>query len=167
MSKFENDVKTIIEIIAEGVVKERLVEENADVVLKIKSIYEDDKKAFFRKVHSAQFELNQIIESVVNIPNQKNMYILEHITSGLYEHFYEKLMEKFEGSAFCTDKSKFITRQSLKALQENKNLSLYEDYMKYDQIKENKEEQAYWSPRAIKDTDEAMELFWDWYLLRK
>ncbi len=166
MNKFEEDLNTFIEIMSDGFTKE-LVEKNGDMVLKIKHIYDTDPKAFFGKINSAQFKLNQIIKLVVKIPNQKNMYILEHITSGLYEHFYRQLMEKIEGSSCCGDKSRFIARRSLRSLQEKNNLSLYDDYMECDQIKENKEERAYWSPRTIKDTDEAMGLFWDWYLLRK
>ena len=55
---------------------------------------------------------------------------------------------------------------TLRALKENKNLSLYDDYTKCEEIKKDKERQAYWSPRTIKDTDTAIKKFWDWYLLR-
>lgn len=165
MSKFEGQLKTLIDVISEGFTKE-VIEENQDVVLKVKSIYDADPKGFFDKLKSARLRLNTVIESVIEIPNQKNVYILEHIASGLYEHFFRQLMEKVEGPSCCADKSKYITRVSLKALKENKNLSLYEDYSKYEEIKEDKERQAYWSPKSIENTDKAMKLFWNWYLLR-
>jgi hypothetical protein len=56
---------------------------------------------------------------------------------------------------------------TLKALRTKTNISLYDDYTECEQIKEDKERQAYWSPKTIPDTDTAMKIFWDWYLLRE
>ena len=164
-SKFEEDLKTIITTIADGFTKET-VNRNIDIVKKIKSIYDKNPDRFFDLVFCAKVEFNAILQQIINIPAQKNQYILPCITSGLYKHFFEILMEKKEGSICSADKAKFIQDTTIKALREKENLSLYEDYSKCKQIK-HKNKQAYWSPRTIKDTDTAMKMFWNWYLIRR
>jgi hypothetical protein len=165
MNKFEEDFKTLLDAMVDGFTQEA-VEKNKESVIKIQQAYESNPNRFFDALESAQLHFNTIVSQVVNIPKQKNAYIIGHIISGLYEHFINKLMCMREGSGCSTDKSKFITRSTLKALRENQNLSLFNDYSQCEQIKEDKEKQAYWSPKTIKDTDEAMKLFWDWYLLK-
>lgn len=165
MNKLEEDLKTLIALISDNFTQE-VIEKNEDTLMKIKSIYKSDERGFLEKIESANYKINIMIEQVLDIPEQKNMYILEHIVSGLYKHFFRQLMEKVEGPACCADKANFIKNMTLKSLRENRNLSLYEDYTKYDQILEDKEKQAYWSPITIKDTDAAIELFWEWYLLK-
>lgn len=165
MSKFKENLETVISVMADSFEKD-IIDENQDAILKIKSVYDADEKRFFDTLESANFKMSTLVHQIINIPRQKNYYILEHVTSGLYEHFFKRLMELKEGSACCADKSRFITRMTLKALKENTDLALYADYSQCEQIKEDKERQAYWSPKTIKDTDMAMKLFWDWYLLR-
>ena len=163
MSKFDDDIKTVVGVFMESFTNETL-ERNKETVDKLRTMATD--KNFFEKLEHAQNDFLTIITEIINVPKQKNVYIVEHIVSGLYEHFFKRLMEKIEGSACCADKSGFIKNMTLRALKENINLSLYADYSRCEQITENKEEQAYWSPRSIKDTDTAMELFWKWYLIR-
>lgn len=165
MSKFEDDLKDMLGIMVDCFTKETM-ENNKESATKIQEVYNTDSKRFFDVLECAQHEFNTIVCQCIAIPNQKNMYIVEHIVSGLYEHFINKLICKNEGSACSTDKSRFIKRSTLEALKRNQNLSLYNDYSQCEQIKEDKERQAYWSPKTIADTDTAMELFWDWYLLR-
>lgn len=163
MSKFEDDIKTLINVLSESIESETL-EKNRETIDKLRELSKD--KMFFNKIEYAQHQFSRVVAGVIGVPKQKNMYIVEHIVSGLYEHFHRTLIEKTEGSGCCADKSRFIKNMTLKALKENTNLSLYEDYTKCDQIKEDKEQQAYWSPKTITDTDTAMKMFWDWYLLR-
>jgi hypothetical protein len=163
MSKFEEDIKTVINAFVGGCIGETM-EANKDTVEKLRAMATD--KHFFDKLDFAQHQFITIVTEIINVPEQKNVYIVQFIISGLYEHYFEKLMEKTEGSACCADKSRFIKNMTLRALKETVNLSLFEDYSKWEQITENKEKQAYWSPKTIIDTDKAMELFWDWYLLR-
>lgn len=162
MNNFEKDIEIIINTILESATTE-LMNDNADTIKQLEPIV--NNKHFFDNLESAQYRFYTIVTEILNIPEQKNKYIIEHILSGLYEHFFYRLMQKTEGSACCADKARFIKSMTIKALKNNINLSLYEDYTEYEQIKEDKERQAYWSPITIKDTDTAMELFWHWYMI--
>lgn len=163
VSKFKEDLATIMEVLV-GSYEEEVIGEHKEHYEKLKGIYEENPKRFFRILEMTQNRLDLLVSQIVDIPRQKNMYILEFVTNGLYKHFFETLMKKTEGSTYCADKSNFITNTTLKALKEKKNFSLYEDYSNYN-FPKDKDKQAYWSPRTIKDTDEAMALFWSWYLL--
>lgn len=166
MKTTEESIKTVIEALFIGFSKET-VEENQEAYEKLKELYGNKRSRFFDVIEMAYDDFNTLIDAVVNIPEQKNKYILQFIINGTYEHFHKTRIEKLEGSACCADKSGFVKRMTIKALKEGKNLSLYDDYTDIDRIKEDKERQAYWSPTSIKDTDEAMELFWNWYQLKE
>jgi hypothetical protein len=164
MDKFDKGIKTVLNAMMSGFEKETR-EKYSEEISTITTLYKTDK-SFLEKVEYAQHKFTDILSMVIDIPEQKNKYILKHILSGLYEHFIEQLMERREGAGCSADKSSFVKRMTLKALKENTNFSLYENYLEYEQIKEDKTRQAYWSPKTIPDTDTAMESFWDWYLLR-
>lgn len=165
MESTKESIKTVIDALFVSFEKET-IEENSEIFEKLKKMYEENPKRFFNLVEMGFNNFNILIDTVIDVSDQKNKYILQFITNGLYEHFHETRIQKLEGSACCADKSGFINRMTLKALKEGKNFSLYNDYRNVEQIKENKEEQAYWSPRTVSDTDEAMKLFWNWYELR-
>jgi hypothetical protein len=167
MSKFEENIKTILTTMIHTIENE--TKENYELdILKLQNMFQDDKN-FFSILESADFKFRNILRAAISIPNQKNMYIIDHILSGLYEHFFNNLMNNTEGRACCADKSRFIRNMTLKALKKQENLSLYQDYVKVEKFKDDpdKERQAYWSPKTIKDTNDAMKMFWDWYLLRE
>ncbi|MGG1483508.1 hypothetical protein ABEI56_05410 [Peribacillus castrilensis] len=161
---FESDLKDVMEAFVSSFDKKTL-ENNQETYKKIQEIYEKHPNYFLDLIESAYQDFNTIVENVLNIPPSDDQYILEHIISGLYKHFHTQRIEKLEGSVCCYDKSSYIEQMTLKALRTQKNLSLFADYKKVEQIKENKERQAYWSPKTVKDTDEAMGLFWKWYQL--
>ena len=50
------------------------------------------------------------------------------------------------------------------AIATGENISLYATYEGCENIPESKwKEQAYWSPKSFKDTNEVMLRFWEWY----
>lgn len=161
----ENKIKLVLDSLISGFEKEKM-EDNAESFIKLQEIYEENPRRFLKSIEFAFNDFKFLVEKTINIPEQENMYILEFIVDGTYKRFYRDLMEKLEGGACCYDKASFITGKSLEALLLKENLSLYEDYSNTKEITENKDRQAYWSPLKIKDTDQAMEVFWDWYLLR-
>lgn len=165
MKTTEDSIKTVIEALFLGLSSETL-EENREAFEKLKSLHDENTSGFLDLIEMGYYDFNTLLEAVINIPDQKNKYILQFILNGAYEHFHKTRIEKLEGMACCADKSGFIKRMTIKALKERTNLSLFADYTNVDRIKEDKERQAYWSPKTIKDTDEAMELFWNWYQLR-
>lgn len=168
MKTTQESIKTVIEALFIGFAEET-VEENREAYEKLKALYDENQSRFFDVIEMGYNDFNTLIDKVVNIPEQKNKYIMQFIINGTYEHFHKTRIEKLEGSACCADKSRFIksmTIKALKALKALENLSLFDDYTNVDRIKENKERQAYWSPTSIKDTNEAMDLFWNWYQLK-
>ena len=100
-------------------------------------------------------------------PSNKNTYIIKNIINGNYDHFFRRYIEDKEGSSCSVDKVRFIINKLIKSLIENKNLSLYATYEGCERIDKSEwNEQAYWSPETIKDTDEAFKLFNDWYYFK-
>ena len=164
MSKTEDGIKTVITSLFELFEKET-IENNQDAFVKLSELYKKDAE-FWHYLERANSTLGTIISMITDVPNQKYGGTMSHIASGVYQHFIRTLIEKREGGACSADKERFIVRSTIKALRENKNLSLYDDYVKHAQITEDKDKRAYWSPRTIKDTDQAMSLFWIWYQLK-
>lgn len=164
MKTTEDSIKTVIDALFSGLSKETL-EDNREVYEKLKVIYSENPNMFLDVIEMGYHDFNSVLDAVFEIPEQDNKYILEYIINGTYEHFHRTRIEKLEGSACCADKSSFIKSLTLKALKQGTNISLYADYTNIDQIKEDKERQAYWSPISVKDTDEAMDLFWKWWQL--
>ncbi|WP_028977633.1 hypothetical protein [Sporolactobacillus terrae] len=160
------DIKFMLQTLAQSFSND-VINDNRETFDALKNAYDKNPNRFLERLDIAYFDFGELIEVIINIPEQPNKGIIRFIGNGLYDHFHEKRIEKLEGSSCCSDKSRFIRNSTLRALKEQKNLSLYDDYGKVDRIKEDKERQAYWSPTTVKDTDEAMKLFWDWYQLRK
>jgi len=167
MSKFEDNVKTVVEALY-ATFQSQTMEDNKSTYAKLKELYDNDSKKFLSEIKSGRYNFEEVVSTVIDIPNQKNMYILNHIISGLYEHFLTKTIENTEGSACSVDKANFTNAQTFKALKERTNLSLYDNYKGEKNIPEKDwDKQAFWSPKSFKDTDAAMECFWNWYLIRK
>lgn len=146
--------------------EQETLEKNEELLVKLKKIYAQNPNDFLEKLQMAQHHFNTLVSHVMELPASRNQYILEYIASGLYKHFHEKRIEKLEGSACCADKSSFIEQKTIQALKTNENLLLFADYQQVEQIKKDKGRKAYWSPETVTDTNQAMELFWDWYLMR-
>ena len=147
----EENLKTVINVLAKNIT-EKKQKDNEELFLELKKIYNEDPNEFMTLMSIANFDLEEILESIIEIPEQKYDFVIKYILNGMYEEFHEKRMEKLEGFSCSADKSSFITQLTLKALKTNRNISLYQDYQNIEQIKENKERQAYWSPRTVKDT---------------
>lgn len=162
---FEESIKTVVNAMAIGF-KEESLENNQEAFLLLKKLHGEDESRFLDVLEIAHHDFQMLVESVINIPEQRNKNILPFLMNGLYEHFHKTRILKLEGMACCADKSGFIRAMTLKSLKMNENLSLYADYTNVDKIKKDKKRQAYWSPSSVKDTHEAMQLFWDWYQLK-
>lgn len=71
-------------------------------------------------------------------------------------HFLRKTIKSKEGTPFSADKEHFIIRKLKDHIITGENQSLYATY-------KDEDEQAYWSPKTFKDTDEVLEAFFSWY----
>lgn len=77
-----------------------------------------------------------------------------------------KLLKKNEGTPCSGDKEDFIIQKIKESVATGKNISLYETYEGKNNIsKEKWKEQAYWSPKSFKDTDDVKTKFKAWYYL--
>lgn len=166
MTTLKEEIRIVIDALLKSATVE-VMQEEQETVEELKRLLEAKGPiGFLKSLEAAQCRFNVMLTKIMDIPEQRYDGIIEHIVSGLYEHFWRRYMQRVEGSSCSSDKARFVVRTTFRALKENKNLSLYDDYMKYDQIVEGKEEQAYWSPRSVKDTDTAMESFVKWYYLK-
>ena len=163
--EYKEQLETVINALSQSVTNENF-EKNKDIFNTLKVIHDENPRQFLSVLEIANHKFDMLLDGVFDIPKQKNQYIIRFIANGLYEHFHESRIQNLEGRACCADKSGFIRDMTLKALKVSQNLSLYADYTNVERIKEDKERQAYWSPKSVKDTDEAIQLFWDWYRLR-
>ncbi|MBG9730812.1 hypothetical protein ABD87_15080 [Lysinibacillus sphaericus] len=161
MSDFEKIINKLVATMSVESYKE--TNENQSMLInELKEIKTRLNGDFLSFLDISGHKFGEVIQAVYDIPLCHNDWIVRYIANGSYKEFHAKRIEKMEGSACSVDKASFITGRTIKALKEQQNLSLYDDYQNVEQIKEDKERQAYWSPQSIKDTDEAMKLFWDW-----
>ena len=86
--------------------------------------------------------------------NNKLKNIAYYIYGQQLPHFVRKVIENREGWPFSGDKEHFVIRKIKEYIITGKNQSLYV---------ESKGEQAYWSPKTFKDTDEVLTAFFKWY----
>lgn len=92
-------------------------------------------------------EVNEVADSKL-----KN--IAYYIYGQQLPHFVRKVIENKEGWPCSGDKEYFVIRKLKKYIITGENQSLYDEY---------KGEQAYWSPKTFKDTDEVLTAFFKWY----
>ena len=84
----------------------------------------------------------------------------------VFDLFFENYLRRKEGYSCSADKSGFIARRVHKHLYSGENQSLQETYREYQQrggniesISDEKlDELAYWCPKTIKDTNEALSI---------
>lgn len=135
-------------------------------ISELKEMYKNDTYKLVEKIQDVYSELGMIFELALELPETEEKYIFEHIISGLYKQFHENRIEKIEGISCSYDKASFIEAMTIKSIKDGVHYSLYDDYSKVEHMKDKekyKNKRAFWSPESIKDTKEAMELFWNWY----
>jgi hypothetical protein len=98
------------------------------------------------------------------VKDEKNKYIINYIYNGIFTHFVRKTIEKNEGTTCSGDKEHFVIKKVKEAIITGENQSLYATYEGCERIdKEKWHEQAYWSPKSFRDTNEVIKKFWKWY----
>lgn len=147
MGYFDETMKTLVTALSLNSYK-KSVEKHENLVHELKKIQEKTDSDFLSFIQMAQDDLSDVIQHLYEIPAQLNDEIVRYIVKGVYEEFHEKRIEKIEGSICCADKATYITQMTLKALKQQENLTV----------------NNYLSLACVKDTNEAIELFWDWYL---
>jgi|GEM_PF-3545402 len=117
------------------------------------------------------------IEKVINalaksIPKRNyNNFEYDFIDSTkIFKTFFSSYFSDIEGMACSVDKARYVANKIVKGLKEDKIIQLQQTYREYRDsgssigaIKEL-DKVAYWCPKTIKDTKEAMEIFSKWLL---
>jgi len=158
----ENALADVLKGLVDSMDK-KTIDTHSDVYQVLRQIREKNPSYFTDMVQFLHNDLDTLAEHALDITDTKDTGIVPFIVNGLYKHFHTQRIEQIEGSMCCHDKSSFIESRTLKAIKQQENLSLYDDYQNVEQIEEDKERKAYWSPTSVKDTDEAIALFWNWY----
>lgn len=172
-SNIEKNIVGVIDALLKSAETEReeFINSNQDFINELQKIKQKQKSnySFIEYLDIFIFsKFNNLISATMSIPpSNKNTYIIRNIINGNYDHFFRRYIEDKEGSSCSVDKVRFIINKLIKSLIENKNLSLYATYEGCERIDKSEwNEQAYWSPETIKDTDEAFKLFNDWYYFK-
>lgn len=124
----------------------------------------DDRWRFYNKLNDL---ITFLIKKEFGRNNKYESYIALELESKLLRHFFRNYFEKTEGFAFCSDKTaevleklfihfKTNTSQEFDQVYSGKTLEEFPDWAG---------RKPYWSPETIKNTNEALKLFKDWYFL--
>lgn len=115
--------------------------------------------------------LKQVIENISEVAKKDGYdeyWVYSQLLNGDYilKTFFEEYFRKVEGSACCCDKANYVLGAIKVMIQQKKNISLQQTYREYQQnggnigsIKEL-DEVAYWCPKTIKTSKDAIELFY-------
>lgn len=162
----EEVMKDIISSLIMGVEKD-FKESYATAIDHMITIYGKGDKKYIDSTNRLFADLMKICAAPFSVKDNNNKYLYQYIVNGQYKQFIKRYVVKYEGHSCCADKASYIEKMTRKALETGENQSLFATYEGNENIKkEDWGEKAYWSPKTIKDTDEAMKLFWDWLLLR-
>ncbi|MFS0815471.1 hypothetical protein ABC382_00685 [Lysinibacillus sp. 1P01SD] len=165
MSKFDDIISEIANAMSIGMF-EQTVEKEEYLINELKEVKKRVSADFLSFLDISADKFGNIVQAVYEIAPCHNDAIVRFIANGIYKEFHESRIKKIEGFSCCADKASFVTEMTLKALKDQTNISLFDDYRNAEQIEKDKERQAYWSPTSIKDTDEAIKIFLDWYGLK-
>lgn len=91
----------------------------------------------------------------------ENEYIVENLVNGNMEHFFDKYFEKTEGHSCSHDKTSHVISMIKQSIKSGKDLELYSEYDFGKGLVE-----AYWTPKTLKTTKQAIDKFNDWYHLK-
>lgn len=102
--------------------------------------------------------------------SRKYSNILCVLVSGKMQKFLDDYISINEGVGCSADKTRYITNQLIKAIQENKVKSLIYHYQEGDFPEKEYDEKsrgqiAYWCPKTLKDTDEVIEVFEAYHMM--
>lgn len=158
--------QTIISLVA--AFDQQTADDHQEAIVQLILEFEANPDYYRTKMQLAHYQFDDVsiipfIQKHENIKSEHKS-LLKFIYNGLFTHFIRKLIDRNEGSACAGDKESFIIQQVMKSIVLKENQSLYDNYSGCERIDKAKwKDQAYWSPRSFKSTDEVIERFWKWY----
>jgi len=117
--------------------------------------------------------LKTVINSILsNISEEDKIKYFGERMNNCIEDFFQNYFKLTEGNTCCADKAGFVVSKIRQTVKEKKYLSLKQTYQEYKDaggdlggIKDDLDRLAYWCPRNLETTREAMDLY-DKYLSR-
>ena len=111
--------------------------------------------------------LKTVIDSILsNISEEDKIKYFGERMNNSVENFFQNYFKLTEGNTCCADKARFVVSKIKQTVKEKKYLSLKETYQEYKDaggdlggIKDNLDELAYWCPKKLETTKEAMDLY--------
>lgn len=144
-------------------------EQNAEFIKKLDKRFSDNESLYESEITLAFLNFTKFAAMpwLVRHPGVTDGWeksYIESIYDGSLPHFVRKIIEKNEGSMCSGDKEHFVIEKIKESVATGKNISLYQTYEGCERIAKDKwGEQAYWSPKSFKDTDEVKTRFKAWY----
>ncbi|MGL4652634.1 hypothetical protein [Cetobacterium sp.] len=155
--KKEENIRKVFLTLADAFDRET-IENNMELFNKIKSEFEnynlDEKSFIFQKYQMFVIDYAILFKKAMEVPEHKKTWAYQFILNGDLKKFVRNSIDIYEGPCCGGDKESFIIEKYIKAIREDKNYSLHDEYDYGNGL-----EKAYWSPIIFKDTDEVFELF--------
>lgn len=118
-------------------------------------------------------DIKNVIEALFSSMGEVNDYELfekySTDTKEIFTDFFSKLIAIKEGGACSVDKGSYIAGSLIRAFKDKQNKVIGETYQQYkdrggdlggiDETNTDMGKLTYWSPKTIKDTDQALKLF--------
>lgn len=134
------------------------LEKNTDLFNKIKSEFENynssENSFIFQKYQMFVMDYATVFKKAMEVPQNNKTWAYQFILNGDLKKFVRNSIDVYEGSCCGGDKESFILGRCIKAIREDKNYSLHDEYDFGKGL-----EKAYWSPVIFKDTNEVFKLF--------
>lgn len=117
--------------------------------------YNSSENSFiFQKYQMFVMDYTTVFKKAMEIPQNNKTWAYQFILNGDFKKFIRNTIDHYEGACCGGDKESFIIGRCIKAIREDKNYSLHDEYDFGKGL-----EKAYWSPVIFKDTDEVFKLF--------
>lgn len=155
--KLEEVIKKCFLSLTDAFDRETL-ENNINLFNKIKLEFEnynlDEKSFVFQKYQMFVMDYATVFKKAMEVPQNNKAWAYQFILNGDLKKFVRNSIDIYEGPCCGGDKESFVIKKCIKAIREDKNYSLHDEYDFGKGL-----EKAYWSPTIFKDTDEVFKLF--------
>jgi hypothetical protein len=123
------------------------IADNPQVMEALKALENNDPGMFF---HDLIYPLSKTVDGVINSVNSDNKFVFLFKHGQFVERHFNKMINKAEGMACCSDKSRFIMRSIAKHLSNGEDIAFNDiDGM------------SYWLPEKVFNSHDKIMTFFD------
>jgi hypothetical protein len=168
---FKNQIESVILSLATSF-KDENKANNAELINKLQQRFDYSEDIYRSEMILASFNFADIAAmpwfARNKVKDTENQNIIKYIYNGTFSHYLRRIITREEGTPCSGDKVSFITKKVKEAIVTGESQSLYATYEGCERIEQERwNEQAYWSPKTFKDTNEVITAFWKWYRLEE